>query len=451
MILKQAGKVIGVVLWTLSCLTLSAADTPGASPAPAPTTTNAPAQAGNRPQTPRLRPDQIPISKIGSFTPELAQRKTNRTVRIQGVVLDQALGDYAIIQDETGTIRAETRETTPIGPGERVSAWGRVSWDGNNVFLRGASIRPLAWDSIAEEKITPADGKPSQLPTLTQIIQIRGLAPAQAAWKYPVHVRGVVTSLWKDYKSLFVQDDTAGIFVAAESFNLDTNWNVGDEVEIDGITDPGGYAPIIMADAGRVLGRKGLPPARTVTLYQMAMGQFDSQWVQARGVVRSVQVGRRSTDLELSDVNGLLEVDVPGGETLTNLVDSLVRIQGVCCSRANPSRQLTGSYVWSPSLDSVVVEEKGVADAFALPERPIASLSEFTQSRVTQHRVKIAGVVTFSQPGHPLFVQDDTGGVPVHLARGVECAPGDRVEVAGGDMAANRPAPVDLAHDGGKR
>ena len=233
MILKQAGKVIGVVLWTLSCVTLSAAGTVGPSPAPGPTTTNAPAQAGNRPQTPRLRPDQMPISKIGSFTPELAQRKTNRTVRIQGVVLDQALGDYVIIQDETGTIRAETRETTPIGPGERVSAWGRVSWDGNNVFLRGASIRPLAWDSIAEEKITPADSKPSQLPTLTQIIQIRGLAPAQAAWKYPVHIRGVVTSLWRDYKSLFVQDDAAGIFVAAGTFNLDTNWNVGDEVEIE--------------------------------------------------------------------------------------------------------------------------------------------------------------------------------------------------------------------------
>ena len=45
--------------------------------------------------------------------------------------------------------------------------------------------------------------------------EIRELSPSQAAWKYPVHVHGVITTLWKDYKSLFVQDETAGIFVAS--------------------------------------------------------------------------------------------------------------------------------------------------------------------------------------------------------------------------------------------
>ena len=431
MILKQAGKLIGVISWTISCLTLFAADVPSASNTQAVQSTNAARAAGNRLQPARLNPDQLPISKIGSFTPQSAQRKTNGTVRIQGVVLNQGLGEYVTIQDNTGSIRAETRQTTPIPPGERAIVWGRLSWNGNNVLLRNASIRPLAWDSIAEQKITPAPGKPDRLPMLTQVIQIRSLPTTQAAWKYPVRVRGVVTSLWKDYKGLFVQDDTAGIYVAAANINLDTNWDVGDEVELDGVSGPGGYAPIIEAETAKVLGREDLPAARRINLYQMAMGQFDSQWVEVRGVVRSVQINRRSTDLELSDVKGLLEVDVPGGEALTNLVDSLVRIQGVCCSRANPNRQLTGTYIWSPSPDSLVVEEKGVADPFTLSAQPIASLSEFTQSRATQHRIKVAGTVTFSQPGRPLFVQDETGGVPIYLANAVDCTPGDRVEVAG--------------------
>jgi len=430
MILKHAGKAIGVVSWTLSCLTLLAADVPTATTTSTVQSTNAAGEAGNRFSSPRLNPDQLPISTIGSLTPESAQSKTNRTVRIQGVVLDQGLGEYVTIQDDTGSIRAETRQTTPIPPGERAIVWGRLAWDGNNVLLRNAAIRPLAWDTIAEQKITPAAGKPDRLPTLTQVIQIRSMPPEQTAWKYPVRVRAVVTALWKDYKALFVQDDTAGIYVAAPNINLDS-WNVGDEVEIDGVSGPGGYAPIIEADAGSVLGRKDLPIARRVNLYQMAMGQFDSQWVEVRGVVRSVQINRRSTDLELSDVNGLLEVDVSGGEALTNLVDSLVIVRGVCASHANPNRQLTGAYVWSPSPDLLVVEEKGVADAFTLPTQPIASLSEFTQSRATQHRIKVAGTVTFSEPGRPLFVQDETGGVPIYLAHAVDCMPGDRVEVAG--------------------
>jgi PAS domain S-box-containing protein len=431
MILKQAAKLIALVSLTVSYWVVFAAGDEGMSRTQAVQQAVAPTRAAttNRVQGDPL--DQIPISRISSLTRELAQARANPLVRIQGVVLDQGLGEYVVIQDESGSIRADTHETTPIGGGERAVAWGRLSWDGNQLFLRNTSVRPLAWDSIAEQRIEPAPGRPDHLPTLTQVRQIRDLPPSEAAWKYPVRVRGVVTTLWKDYQSLFVQDETAGIFIAASKLNLDTNWNVGDEVEIEGVSGPGGYAPIIEADIGKILGRKQLPAARLVTLYQMAMGQFDGQWVEVRGVVRSVRINRRSTDLEVSDINGLVEVDVPGGEAFTNLVDSLVRVRGVCGSRANPNRQLTGAYVWSPSTNLLIIVEKGVADPFTLPTQPIASLSQFTQPGAIRHRVKIAGVVTFSQPGRPLFVQDETGGVPIYTAQAADFKPGDRVEVAG--------------------
>jgi PAS domain S-box-containing protein len=125
-----------------------------------------------------------------------------------------------------------------------------------------------------------------------------------------------------------------------------------------------------------------------------------------------------------------VEVDVPGGESLTNLVNSLVRVRGVCASRANLIRQLVGAYVWSPSTNLVLIEEKAIADPFVLPAQTIASLSEFNQRRATQHQVKIVGVVTFNDSGF-LFVQDDSGGVPVYLTQVANFKPGDRVEVAG--------------------
>ena len=436
MILKRVTRWIAVLSLTTLCQAVFAAEdgrtsitqvTQAVEQVQGPTS---PAGTNRPPSRPGLRPDQLPICKIGSLTRGVAQTKTNR-VRIQGVVIDQGLGEYVLIQDATGSIRAETRQTTPIGGGERVVAWGRLAWNGNAVFLRSATIQPLAWDALGEQRIVPAQGKPDELPTLTQVRQLRELSSAQAAWNYPVRIRGVVTTLWNDYKCLFIQDDFAGIFVAAAKLNVDAKWNLGDEVEIEGFSDPGDYAPIITATVGKVLGRKELPPAQLVTLYQLAMGQFDSQWVEVRGVVRSAQITRRSINLELSDIHGLLEVDVPGEASLTNLVDSLVRIRGVCCSRTNPNRQLTAAYVWSPSSNSLVVEEPGVADPFTLPTQPIASLSQFNQSRVSQRRIKIAGTVTFSQPGRPLFVQDKTGGVPIYLAQAADLMPGDRVEVAG--------------------
>jgi PAS domain S-box-containing protein len=430
MFVKQAAQLMALALLTVPGMTSFGADNTLLTnrtevPRPVPSTSR-------NNSILRFRPDLIPTSEIASLTPQLARTRTNPLpVRIQGLVLDQGLGEYVTIQDDSGSIRAETRQTVPLGGGERVAAWGRLCWDGNRVFLQNAVIRPLTWDSMGEQTILPAPGKPDHLPTLTQVRQIRDLPPAQAAWRYPVQVRGVITTLWKESRSLFVQDDAAGIFVLASNLSFDTNWHVGAEVEIEGVSGPGGYAPIIEADAVSILGERKLPAPRLVGLYQMATGQFDAQWVEVRGVVRSAQVNWRSTDLRLSDVNGLVEVDVPGGDAFTNLVDSRVRVCGVCGSRPNPNRQLMGAYVWSPSTNLLVVEEKGVTDPFTLPTRPIASFSQFSQWRAIQHRVKTAGVVTFSQPGCPLFVQDETGGVPVYLAQAAEFQPGDRVEVAG--------------------
>ncbi|HZL42779.1 MAG TPA: PAS domain S-box protein, partial [Verrucomicrobiae bacterium] len=378
-----------------------------------------------------IRPDQLPVSRISSLTRDMAVRRTNGFVRVEGVVLDQRLGEYVIVQENSSSIRAETRQTTLLAGGERVTVWGIPAWDGNNVYLRLAGVRPVSWDALAVQRVVPAPGRPEELPTLTQVRQIRDLTPDRAAWKYPVRVRGVITTIWKDNRSLFVQDETAGIFVDGAGLSFGTNWDTGDLVELEGVSGPGEYAPIIEAHSVRNIGPGRLPAARMVTLYQMASGQLDGQWVEVRGVVRSVRVNRRSTDLQLSDVNGLVEVSIPGGDVFTNFLDSLVRVRGVCGSRANPNRQLMGAYVWSPRTNLLVVEERGISDPFTAPVRSIGSLSQFSHWRETQHLIKIVGVVTFSQPDRPLFVQDETGGMPVYLAHSESLQPGDRVEISG--------------------
>ncbi len=250
-------------------------------------------------------------------------------------------------------------------------------------------------------------------------------------WKYPVHARGVITTVGPDLKALWFQDETAGIYISSPNFLLSTNLAVGDEVEVEGLSAPGGFSPVIEATAVKAVGKGKLPEARLMTLFQMATGQFDNQWIEVRGVVRSFRTTQQSVNFELSDVNGLVEVNVPGGAVFTNLMDSLVRVRGVCRSRFTPSRQITGVYIWMPTTNCLEVVEQGVADPFTLPARPIFSLSEFRQAHAPQHRIKIAGVVTFSEPGRPLFVQDETGGVPVYLTQAVDFKAGDRVEAVG--------------------
>jgi len=427
-----AGMICATALLGPLCAGLPAADAAGPE-GPRTNQTRNPAEPLSASRLTTGRPDEVPISPISSLHQKTELRETNRQVRIHGVVLDQRLGEFVVIQDETGSIRAETRQTTPLESGETVIAAGLLAWEENHAVIRSAVVWPESSYLAANQQVRPAPDKPDTLPLLTQVREIRELPPEKAAWKYPVRLHAVITGIRKDIRGMWVSDETEGIFVSTPGHAPDANWEFSDEVEITGVSGPGEYAPIIKATSIKALGKRTLPIARPVTLYQLATGQFDAQWVETRGVVRAVHANASATDLQIGDASGLIEVDVPGvgSEALTNLVDSLVRVRGICGSRANRNRQLTNSYVWTASTNLVTVEEPGSADPFAVAAQPIGSLSHFMLWRATQHRIKLSGVVTFSQSGRPLFVQDETGGMPVFPAQAAWFTAGDRVEVAG--------------------
>src|SRR5215467_3626647 len=128
------------------------------------------------------------------------------------------------------------------------------------------------------------------LPTLTHVDQIRHLSVDQASLGYPVKIRGVVTD---DVPApdFFVQDSTAGIYVEGHpSFSH----LLGDIVEVQGITGPGKFAPVIREQYLRVIGKGTLPKAPLYSFSELANGEQDSQRVQIRGIVRSASVDRTS-------------------------------------------------------------------------------------------------------------------------------------------------------------
>jgi PAS domain S-box-containing protein len=275
-----------------------------------------------------------------------------------------------------------------------------------------------------------AEQEPSGI--LTTAAEVRNLTVAQAERHYPVKLRGVVTFYDDALFSRFIQDETAGIYL--NESNVPALFP-GQLVEVEGFTSPGEYAPIIVPKRVRIIGLAELPAPHPVTFDQLASGKEDSQFVQVAGIVRSVVFEESSKNyiIELAIGDGRLTVyahDLPKLPT-GDLVDSAVRIRGVCSSQFNRQRQLFAIRLMVPKAEDVTVETPATANPFDIPARKISSLFQFTPQGTYGHRVKISGTVTCIQPRSGLYVQDENYGLFVQTKSATRLRLGERVEILG--------------------
>jgi len=267
------------------------------------------------------------------------------------------------------------------------------------------------------------------LPTLTHADQIRRLSPEQASLGYPVLIRGVIT-MDAPAPDFIVQDATAGIYVEG-SVSPKYPHVLSQLVEIEGVTGPGKFAPVIRETKLRVLGQGALPKAQLFPFSELANGQQDSQWAQVRGIVRSAAVDRTSwreaaLAMRIASGGGEFHVRVPIAreQDFSSWVDSEVLIEGVCGSLYNTNRQLTGILFYVPRLSFVKVEAPA-------PEVPLSALLRFSPAEGTRHRVRVRGIVGYQQQGKALFLQSQGKGLRVLTQQSTPVEIGDLVEVLG--------------------
>ena len=267
------------------------------------------------------------------------------------------------------------------------------------------------------------------LPTLTHVNQIRSLSAEEASRGYPVLVRGVIT-MDAPAPDFFVQDATAGIYVEG-SVSPQFPHVLSQFVEIEGVTGPGKFAPVIRETKLRVLGRGVLPKARLFSLPELSNGQQDSQWADVRGIVRSVAIDRSSwregaLAMQVAAEGGEFSVRVPitREQDFSSWVDSEVLIEGVCGSFYNANRQLTGILFYVPRLSFIKVESA------AIKEAPLSELLRFAPSNGAGGRVRIRGIVSY-QLANALFLQSQGQGLRVLLQPGSVLQVGDLVDVLG--------------------
>lgn len=275
----------------------------------------------------------------------------------------------------------------------------------------------------------------AQSQELTTAAAVRGLTVEQASQKSRVHLRGVVTFYDSSFYSRFIQDETSGIYLYDSG--LPIRLVPGDLVEVEGTTSPGEYAPIVVPESIKVVGTAPLPEPKRVTYELLASGQNDSQFVEIVGTVRSVQVQVHETIkyylIEVATGGGRVSVCAPDlpVKRAEALLDSTVRVRGVCSTQFNRQRQLFAIRLMVPRPDDLVIEQPVPEDPFAIKARPIGSLLQFTPQGSFDHRVKLAGTVIYFEPGHALFVQDAEQGIEVQTKSLEPLQLGDRVEVLG--------------------
>lgn len=269
----------------------------------------------------------------------------------------------------------------------------------------------------------------ANLPTLTHVDQIRQLSPEQASLRYPVLIRGVIT-MDAPAPDFFIQDATAGIYVEGSPSPKYPHL-LSQRVEIEGVTGPGKFAPVIRETKLRVLGKGDLPKARLFAFSELANGQYDSQWAQVRGIVRSVALDRGSwregtLALHVASEGGEFNVRVPiiHEQNFSSWIDSEVLIEGVCGSLYNLNRQLTGILFYVPRLSFIKVEAPA-------SEVPLSELLRFAPAAGTPHRVRVRGTVGYQQLGNALFLQSQGKGLRVLTQQTTPVEIGDVVEVLG--------------------
>ena len=286
-----------------------------------------------------------------------------------------------------------------------------------------------------------ASSASSPLRTLTTVSQVRTLSKREANRGYPVRLKVVVTFFnvattdeaptGSDLGSnLFIQDASGGGWVKVDAYS--PKLRSGQLIELTGTTAQTDFAPDIIHPQYRILGTGPLPAPVRAEFGSLASTHLDSWWVEIEGIVRSSKIWKGDLQLEIRMNGGRVIGYVPNYPgPPPALVDSKVRIRGVCGALFNAKNQIRGVTVSIPDVSYIHVIEAGAPDPFRLPLQPVDSVLRFTVAGTSGHRVRLRGIVTLQRLGHDLFVKGEGGDIRAESTQTTLARPGDEVDVLG--------------------
>lgn len=258
------------------------------------------------------------------------------------------------------------------------------------------------------------------------------MSKEEATLAAPVRIRGIVIE--SESNSFVIHDGDQGIYVLAAEEIVPS---FGQDVVVEGTSDPGDFAPIIKAEGVTVVGEGTLAPRVISDLEQLETGTLDCQWAVVEGELRSARPPSSAVPcfsayatLTAGSVQLKLSFSQTSYAEVKKWVGARVRLQVAWLHYFNPHGQLFGAHLVVPRTDEVEVLE------LALPreEVPLAridSLLRYSPQKRQQGRARIRGVVTYSRGDAEFYVQQDQRGIYVQNSAPQALAVGDVVDVVG--------------------
>ena len=294
-----------------------------------------------------------------------------------------------------------------------------------SVFMMG-----LNWSACRAQPL-----EASQV-ALTNAAQIRRLSAEHAGQSIPVHLRGVVMTEAgpSGNRAAVIWDQTAGIYLLGKTNEFERIQR-GDLVEVTGVTDPGEFAPIVKVSTVNKLGTARTPDPTPVTFEKLLTGGLDAQWVEISGIVRNL-------DTNSPGIYGLWHMELASGGGKVSVVsneprppdivpDAQVEVQATCFYQFTQQRQVLRPMLLVPTGVRVQVETPAPRDGYASAVRPAGSLLEFSPDSGSGRRVHVRGTVTHQEPGHVVWIRDNSGALAVQSGQTDPLQPGDQIDVLG--------------------
>ena len=310
---------------------------------------------------------------------------------------------------------------------------GTKATDCGSYRARACRVGMFALMCIAMRPMLGQSERTPGIPTISSTHAVHSLSATEAARGLPVKFRAVVTFYDVPTQSLFVSDPTGAIYLWAPKDRV-LPVTTGTLVEVNGVTEPGDFAPIVTKIHLRVLGQSHHPlAAARVTVLELASGLYDCRRVELEGLIRAVSRAGPMVEMKIATRDGAIVALTPArpGENYERLIDARVRVRGVAAVEYNIHRQMTGSHLFVASLDDVSVLRLTRGDPYELPLRGILQLAQFDQHLKLSDRVHLRGRVVLQWPGRSLCVQDATGGLCVDTSIAEPYALGSLVDLVG--------------------
>lgn len=302
--------------------------------------------------------------------------------------------------------------------GQAVAALGVLQEAGPRKWLAGAVVKAHADES---------DAPP--LPLLLQAQQVLNLSRAEASRGFPVRLRGVITCVWPDnYRNVVLQDESHGIFLWQPASAVLGNPRFGEFWEIEGVSGPGNFSPMVHVRGMRRLGEGRLPESVNPEWNQIINGSLDNQFVEMRGVVTDAD----AHTLTLLTQWGRVRIRVTGEKPprLTEYENKLVRVRGCLQAVWDPdTRQVRIGEIQIGNL-AINTDQSLSTDPFAAPSRTVEELRLYDLQANAFRRVRMAGQFLL-QHGDEGFMLCEGYGLRFLHEHDTHLQPGDLLEVAG--------------------